>query len=139
MRKAFSLLEIIFIIMILSIISIVAVPKILFNVNKVNIIKLRADVALIREGINKFRNKQILSNSNIILNNLDTSDTFLFNTIFKEPIISEVNTSGKWSKLSSNNYQAWIDANTMVNFTYNPNNFSFNCDFEEEYCKELTQ
>jgi general secretion pathway protein G len=121
--KSFSLLELIFAIVIISTLASFAIPKLFYNIDKANIIKLKADVALIRDSINKFHNQQILANTNMKLENLDNG----------------IIPSSNWSKISENRYKAWINTNISVEFIYNPNDLTFDCNFDEEYCKELTQ
>ena len=138
-KKSFSLLEIIFIVVIISIISIVAIPKIFNNIQSANIVKLRADIALIRNGILEFKNKQILLNTNINLTALEDNSQLLFNIVLNQPILPIENKANSWSKISSNKYKAWIDSQSFVEFTYNSTDYSFNCDYDDNYCKELNQ
>ena len=139
MRKSLSILEIIFAITIISILITVAIPKLFYNVSNANIIKLRADVALIRNGIKTYINASILSNTSENLENLDNNNNLLFELILTTPIISKINSSGNWSKSSSNTYSACINSNEAVEFIYDKDTHSFNCDFTNDYCKELTQ
>jgi general secretion pathway protein G len=138
-KRSFSLLEMIFIITIIAIISVVAIPKLFNNIDNANIIKLRADVALIRNGINQFNHKQILSNNTVTLTSLEDEKNKLFNKILDIPIIAQNNKSGNWSKVSNNTYKAWISSTVGVEFIYDKDDGSFDCDFKEEYCKDLTQ
>ena len=139
MKNSFSLIEIIFTITIISIISIVAIPKLFFNVDNANIVKLRSDVALIRNGINKYKNKQLFSNETVTLDSLGNSDSLLFNTILTQPIVAKENIGGNWSKQSTNSYKAWISNYKYVEFAYSSDNLTFDCDFNDEYCEDLTQ
>jgi type II secretory pathway pseudopilin PulG len=123
MKKGFSLLEIIFIITIIAIISVFAIPKLFDNIDRANIVKLKADVALIRNEINKIKNKQILSNSTVVLDNIDN-----------------IIPTKQWEKISTNKYKASINSDTYVEFDYDKNNFTFDCDVSTDiYCKDLTQ
>jgi prepilin-type N-terminal cleavage/methylation domain-containing protein len=54
-REAFSLLEIIFAIAIISIIAIIAIPKLGNSLDKTNIIKIKSDILLIRDGLNRYK------------------------------------------------------------------------------------
>ncbi|MCK5110263.1 MAG: hypothetical protein KAQ94_01995 [Arcobacteraceae bacterium] len=139
MRKSFSILEIIFAITIISILITVAIPKLFYNVSNANIIKLRADVALIRDGIKTHINASILSNTPENLETLDNNDNLLFEVILTTPVISKTKSSGNWSKSSSTTYNAWINSTEAVEFIYDANTNSFNCDFTKDYCKEITQ
>ena len=139
MRTSFSLLEIIFTITILTTISMIAIPKLFFNLNTAHITKLKADIALIREGINSYKNKQIISKTTTTLDSLDLNNNQLFSKILQFSIISQENTSGGWSQLSTNTYKAWISADEYIEFVYNLSDFSFKCDFKQEYCEQLSQ
>jgi len=130
MKKSFSLLEIIFTITIIATISIVAIPKLFYNIDNANIIKLKSDVALIRDEINKYNNKQVLLNTNELLTTLDNG---ILSMVVANP------KSGQWTKLDTNKYNAWITSTTSVTFTYNSDTGIFDCDFSQEYCSELTQ
>lgn len=138
-KKSFSLIEIIFVIVLISIISIVALPKIFNNISQANIIKLKSDVALIRNSIKKYATNEIINNTNNTLTNLDTDDILLFKNILEQPIISKQNSAGKWSKISSLKYQAWVTNDIFVLFTYNIDASTFDCDINDNYCNELTQ
>jgi len=139
-KRSFSLLEMIFIITIIAIISVVAIPKLFNNIDNANIIKLRADVALIRNGINKFKHEQLLLlNGNKSLDSLEDEKNKLFNKILDIPIIAQNNKSGNWSKVSDNTYKAWISSTIGVEFIYDKDDGSFDCKFKAEYCKDLTQ
>ena len=138
MRKSFSLLEIIFTITIIAVVTTIAIPKLFFNVNTATTTKLKADIALIRNGINSYKEKQIISNTTISLDSLDTNNN-LFSKILKFPIMAQENKSGSWSKISLNNYKAWIVSDEYVEFVYSPNDFSFNCNIDEDYCEQLSQ
>lgn len=135
MKRSFSLLEMIFIITIIAIISVVAIPKLFDSIKEANITKLRADVALIRNGINQFNHKQTLQNTNQSLDSLENPDNRIM------PILSTENSSGKWSKVSDNTYNAWISSTIGVEFIYNQSEASFDCDFkvDDNNCKNLTQ
>ncbi len=139
MKKSFSILEIIFAITIISILITVTIPKLFSNISNANIIKLRADVALIRDGIKTYINNQLLSNTTQSLATLENNDNLLFELILITPIISSQNTSGNWSKSSTNTYLAWINSTLNVEFIYDNNSHHFDCDFANDYCKELTQ
>ncbi|VAY88059.1 hypothetical protein MNB_ARC-1_760 [hydrothermal vent metagenome] len=131
MLRSFSLIEIIFTIIIISIITVVAIPKLFYNIDTANIIKLRADVALIRDKINSFKSKQILTNNNDQLTTLENIMTSL---------LTINHTGGSWSKISTNNYQAWVDSKNVVKFIYDPDTFCFDCNINiDKYCEQLTQ
>lgn len=139
MKKAFSLIEIIFVMAILALISSIAVPKLQKSLNKSDFVKIKADVALIKEALNKYKNQMILSSLNEPLISLEEDNGLLFSKILKYPILaSNDQKAGTWSKISNGIYEVTIDANTKLKFVYDYENFSFECDFEDENCKKVT-
>ena len=140
MTKAFSLIELIFAIAIISIIAIVSLPKLGSSLDKTNLIKIKSDVAMIRESLYQYRDKQILQNQNILMDNLEQGNEVLFDKILQYPILnSSVAKSGNWSKISNSKYNVWITSEVGLEFDYDSSTFSFDCDFRDKYCEELTQ
>ncbi|MEA2049541.1 MAG: type II secretion system protein [Campylobacterota bacterium] len=138
--KSFSLLELIFAISLISILTVVAVSKIGSGLDKANIIKIKNDIALIREGLKSYEDKQIYSNKNHILTSLEDSDNFLFDKILTRPILaSNKNVAASWSKLSNSSYKVWLNDTESLTFSYKSDDYTFDCDYNNDYCKELTQ
>lgn len=61
MKKAFTLLELVFVIAMLGVLASIAIPKFATNKNEVEIKKAKAQIAQIRAGITSYVNKQILA------------------------------------------------------------------------------
>ena len=139
MKKAFSIIEIIFTLAIISIILVVATPKVKNIFEKANTTQIKATISLIREGIVKEKNRLLLSNSLDKLYSLDDGDRNLFNKVLSTPII-EVDTpeANGWVRVSNNSYKVFIDDTQSIVFEYDPNTYSFDCNYEESLCKELT-
>ncbi len=138
--KAFSLLEIIFAIAIISIITMVAIPKLGKSIDKTNFVKIKSDILLIRDGINRYKNNLILKANNETLDTLDNDNNLLFSKVLKYPILSSMTQkSGTWNKLSDNTYIVWIDDKENLKFMYNNLNNTFDCDKSDENCKAFTQ
>ena len=151
--KAFTLLEIVFAIIIISIIAATAVSKLSFNIDDANKIKIKSDIAMIRGAIISEKNQRLLKGNNtgfidkldIALN--DVGGEMLFGgyddkKLLQYPLISTSTTVkelGKWNKLSNAIYQVWLLSNKAVVFEYDKDIGSFDCDFSDELCKELTQ
>ena len=139
MKKAFSLLEIIFVIAVAAFLVSVAMPRLSNSLDKANLVKIKGDLALIREGLNSFKNKMLLSSDDSILESLEDDDSTLFSKILKYPIINnEEQKTTSWNKLSDSEYIVWVSNDTKVKFTYDSSNYTFECDFKDEKCKELT-
>lgn len=138
--KAFSLIEIIFALAIISIILMVAVPKFQNILNSTHMNQIKTTIILIREGILRESNKLILKNDSSSLNSLDKDDINLFSKVLRTPVISSNKQKiDSWSKTSSNSYKVYINDTQSVTFTYDPQNHSFDCDFNDPNCKELSQ
>ena len=139
-KKAFSLIEVIFAISIIAIIAVVAIPKLGLSLDKANVMKIKSDITLIRNGLAEYRDQMILSNDTTPLSSLEESDSFLFDKILDNPIVSSIEVkSASWSKLSNNTYQVWLNRDESLIFTYNSDDYSFDCDFSIDSCGELTQ
>lgn len=152
-KKAFSVLEIVFVVLIIAIISSIAIPKLLNNKFQTNIVKAKGDIALIRKAIKEDFNKQVMKqNSNEYIEKLDESSIDeraleLFTglegrVLLKYPLYStdsSENESGKWIKQSDSNYEIVLDSEIKVEFVYDNSDGSFECDTSEEYCMELMQ
>ena len=137
--KAFSLIELIIIIAIISIIAIVAIPKLGDSLTKAKQVKIKSDILLIRGGLRDYKDNMIVSNQNITLESLDENSNILFSKILQYPIISNNNHKiSTWEKLSNNKYIVWIDLGLFLEFEYNSDDFTFNCDKKNKNCKEFS-
>ena len=137
-KKAFSLLEIIFILIVISVITTIAVSKYATAITNASLTKIKSDVLQIRAGIKHTKNKMILKNSTNILNELEDSDEMLFNKILENPIISSSQPIAKaWSKISIYTYKVYITNKTFLKFNYDNEKYIFDCDISNELCKEL--
>ena len=139
MKKAFSLLELIFTISIVAIIALVAIPKLSNSLEKTNILKFKSDIAAIREGLSIYKRSFILKGEPLSsLDSLDI-DEKLFKKVINYTILSS-SKSGSWEKLSNSKYKAWISSRDFVEFSYDKNYFLFDCDLKSsKYCLELLQ
>jgi len=139
-KRAFSLIEIIFVIAIISIVLIVAIPKLGNTLNNANTNKIKSDILLIREGLNNYKNKMILQGSTTTLESLEENDTYLFSKILQNPIYSsEKPKIGSWCKISNTSYRVYIENGDSVEFVYDNDDYSFDCDDDNLFCQELTQ
>lgn len=139
MKKGFSLLEIIFVIAIVSFLISIAVPKFSNTLEKSNIVKIKSDIALIQEALIAYKNKNILKGQNNTLNTLEDDPNLLFSKILHYPLLNKTNNpKGYWEKISNSEYQVYINENKKIKFNYNSSNFTFECNFNEQNCKELT-
>ncbi len=140
MKKSFSLIELIFVIAVIAIILVVAVPKMNDTLQSANISKIKSDILLIREAINKYKNKMILKGTTNDLETLEDNEEELFNKILQTPIQASLQPKiGSWSKISATSYKVYIENGNSVEFIYDNDDYSFECDEDNLFCQELTQ
>lgn len=138
--KAFSLIEIVFALAIISLVLMVAVPKFHTTINNAHLSQIKSTIILIRQGIIQKSNELILQNNSTPLSSLDENSLELFSNILPNPIQSSLKQEpSAWSKVSSYDYKVYLDHNNFVTFTYDPTDQSFDCNQDNEYCKELSQ
>lgn len=152
-KKAFSVLEIVFVILIIAVISSIAIPKLFSNKLQTNIVKTKSEIALIRKAIKEDYNNQIMKQiSNEYIEKLDDTtidqkDQKLFagiddRSLLAYPLIStnlSEDEAGKWIKESDSKYEIVLDRDISVVFIYDNSDGSFECDSDEKYCMELMQ
>ncbi|MFA6740187.1 MAG: prepilin-type N-terminal cleavage/methylation domain-containing protein [Arcobacteraceae bacterium] len=141
--KGFSLLEIIIAIILIAIITSFAIPK-FTNINyNTNISTLKSQLALIQNGIVKYKNKNILLSNNEELNILDdvpqnSSGEKLFTKVIDFSIVSTNNTkreSGMWTKLSNKSYTFYLSRDKNILFSFEDGILL--CKSSEEFCSEI--
>ncbi len=141
MKKGFSLLEVIFVIAVIGIIITVAIPKLDENLAKANTIKIKNDITMIREGILEYRDQLILQNKKSVeIDSLDEDKEHLFSKILTYPILSSTKQkTNAWSKISTTRYKVFIDTQNSVEFIYDKADYTFDCNQDDKFCKELSQ
>ena len=164
-RKAFSMIELIFVIVILGILAGVAVPKMMGTRTDAYISKAKSQIASIKNGINTSAATSMLSGgcSNrypVDLNQTDTDTGFktnyvnkgveLFNGVLKEGIISSSGDGG-WmatgvyrnaeNDFSPETFRFTIESGRTVIFTYDETQGLFTCGSETRTgdCLTLTK
>lgn len=148
MKKAFTLLEIVFVIVILGILAAVAVPKLSATRDDAEIAKARTVVASVRSGIALQKSARMLRGEPTRFppaNEFDNTDDQLFylndgnrSNILETPVFQKKASSNRgWSRIQDNQYQFDLASKNTV-FTYNPDNGTFNCPASDELCTALT-
>ncbi len=155
MKKAFTMIELIFVIVILGILSSVAISKMAVTRDDAEIVKGRSQVASIRNAIILTRNQNMLqangarypsrldalssttSSDGDALFGHDTNSSDDDARLLDYPIYSK-NSNGNWKKFNATIY-AFRVINTDVNFTYNNANGQFDCNHAVILCKNLTE
>jgi len=151
MKKAFSLIEIIFVILIIGLIGSFAINKIFYSLDKSNELKIKSEVSLINEAINRvYSNQILLGNSDFTLERLDDAsingvDESLFIGYDEYILLDDVILStslekkelGKWIKSSQKSYKVYLTKDRVLEFIFDSNEVLFSCDKNDEVCKEF--
>ena len=126
MKKAFTLIELVFVIVILGILATVAIPKLIVTRDDAEIAKAKSQIAAVRSGIQLKRNEMILSGTQGYPTNLEDG-TCCFGGILSTRIEERKDdNSYGWKKNTDGTYT--INTNKeQVKFTYSPSDGSFKC------------
>ena len=159
MKKAFTMMELIFVIVIIGILAGVAVPKFAATRSDAEVTKAKATVASIKAALSTERQLRILRGDFSPLDDLDNdsiSTTAISNfsdnaaqtatptlpktSVLGSTVASCVGTAGGcWVKNSKSSYTYRMPGSdsTTVNFTLQAG--QFNCDASNAGCQKLTQ
>ena len=152
MKKAFSMLELIFVIVIIGILAAVAIPRMAATRDDAVITKVRTDVSNIRSAIANLHTKNLMKGIASYPEALDDAEANVegeelfdgnssIGVLLDYPIYSK-NADGHWMKTDDTNYTVKV-MNTDVKFNYYPSNGHFDCkDINsgnaDSLCKTLT-
>ena len=136
MKKAFSMIELVFVIVIIGILAAIAIPKLSATRDDATISKVRSDISNIRGAIANLHTKKMMMGINYYPEALDDAtknqegeELFDGNSSIGEllnyPIISK-DSDGHWMKKDDTNYTVKIMGND-VKFDYNSSNGHFDC------------
>jgi len=140
--KAFSSLEIIITVVIVAIVLSFILPKANIYLQKNDILKLKSDIVLIKNGLQKEKTKRVLSGENQNINfldsaKIDTKGEELFSNILNIAIVSTTikdKENGLWAKVSNNKYIFFTKSKT---YEFSLENSDFICISNKIDCKEL--
>lgn len=148
MKKAFTMIELIFVIVILGILSSVAISKMAVTRDDAMIAKGRSQVAAIRNAITLLRNTNMLQGQGASWPSFlddehvhhdgemfDGNDTI--GALLDYPIYGK-RENGHWDKNSATQYQFRV-LNDDILFDYDNTNGQFDCDHTDDLCKALTE
>ena len=149
MKKAFIMIELIYVIVIIGILSAVAIPKFSGTKNSADITKGRAEVSSIRSAIITDRQKFLIRGDNSYISKLCTSTTAekIFDTngtssrkLLAYGIVAGT-ADGKWSQNGScESFNYKVNA-LDIQFDYNNTSGSFTCDRTDantgDICKKM--
>lgn len=127
MKKAFTLIELVFVIVILGVLATVAIPKLIVTRDDAEIAKAKSQIAAVRSGIQLKRNEMILSGTQGYPTNLEDG-TCCFGGILSTRIEERKDdNSYGWKKDTDGTYT--INTNKeQVKFTYSDSDGSFKCE-----------
>lgn len=126
MKKAFTLIELVFVIVILGVLATVAIPKLIVTRDDAEIAKAKSQIAAVRSGIQLKRNEMILSGTQGYPASLEDG-TCCFGGILSTKIEQRKDdNSYGWKKETDGSYT--INTNKeQVKFTYDKDTGSFKC------------
>ncbi len=133
----------IIVIVLIAIIGSYAIPKFTNMSYKANITTLKSQLALIQNGINNQKNKNILLSNSQVISSLDSASSNnsgekLFTKVIDFLIVStnSINKEqGMWAKISNNSYSFYLLSDKSVLFSLEDSKFL--CKSEAELCKEI--
>lgn len=151
MKKSFTLLEVIFVVVLIAIIATIAFPKLFLNITNASYVKIQSDISLIRSAIIQNRNQNIINGKGedyiayLDDASINSTNERLFvglqnSVLLQQPILSTSNSKkeiGRWIKTTNYHYQVYINDLESIQFVYNSEKGSFDCDFDEELCQEM--
>ena len=125
MKKAFTLIELVFVIVILGILATVAIPKLIVTRDDAEIAKAKSQIAAVRSGIQLKRNEMILSGTQGYPADLEDG-TCCFGGILSTRIEERKDDNSYGWKKENDGYT--INTNKeQVKFTYDKDTGSFKC------------
>lgn len=126
MKKAFTLIELVFVIVILGILATVAIPKLIVTRDDAEIAKAKSQIAAVRSGIQLKRNEMILSGTQGYPTSLEDG-TCCFGGILSTRIEQRKDDNSYGWELKDGKYS--INTNKeKVEFTYSASDGSFKCE-----------
>ncbi len=127
MKKAFTMIELVFVIIILGVLASLAVPKLITGKDDALIAKSIEQISTIRTGIKNYNDSNKLNEKDSYPSSLEDDDTQLFSKVLSGAALKE------WSKTTNDTYTINLSGKNAT-FKYNSSNGKFTC---ESGCKEL--
>ncbi len=127
MKKAFTLIELVFVIVILGVLATVAIPKLIVTRDDAEIAKAKSQIAAVRSGIQLKRNEMILSGTQGYPTSLEDG-TCCFGGILSTRIEERKDDNSYGWKQDTTDGTYTINTNKeQVKFTYDKDKGSFTC------------
>lgn len=127
MKKAFTLIELVFVIVILGVLATVAIPKLIVTRDDAEIAKAKSQIAAVRSGIQLKRNEMILSGTQGYPTNLEDGACCFGGILSTRIEERKDDNSYGWKQDTDGTYT--INTNKeQVKFTYSDSDGSFKCE-----------
>ena len=138
MRRAFTMVELVFVIVVLGILAAIAVPKLAATRTDAQIAKARSTIAAVRTGIVTERQKRLFRGDSSFINHIDSGVasntvgvTIFDNNGTADNMITMYGVTadteeGHWVKAGTDQYDFKVLGKT-ARFTYYDENGSFDC------------
>ncbi|MCW8838630.1 MAG: type II secretion system GspH family protein [Thiovulaceae bacterium] len=138
-KKAFTMVELVFVIVVLGILAAIAVPRLTATREDAEITKGRADIASIRSAIMSERQSQIIKGISTFIPKLtaNTTDSVLFKGDGTRTLLTYGIKKGDWQHTAAKTYTYTVGTTTTT-FTYNDSNGIFTCTADADFCNKLT-
>ncbi|MBK2001216.1 prepilin-type N-terminal cleavage/methylation domain-containing protein [Campylobacter sp. 2018MI35] len=144
MKKAFTLLELVFVVLILGILIGISLNFSGKNKDEAKILKLKIDYEMLSSALSLMRTqaelKEIAFIANLDQAKFNTSREKLFYcvdqngySLLDSPIYSDFNS---WMKIAINQYRFFLNSKEYIDFIYHPNDGILEC-INSKYCKDL--
>jgi len=135
MKRAFTIIELIFVLVVLGILAAVALPKFKEMLAQADISKAKSTVTAIRSGLQVYKNKHILLGESPYPSTLDSDNNHLFDKVLPHAVTPSTDPGG-WSK-ENGDYVFHVDGEEKIVFTYDSTKGSFTCDSNQTTSAEL--
>ncbi|EAJ5681774.1 type II secretion system protein [Campylobacter lari] len=143
-KKAFTLIELIFCMMIIAILSVIAYPYFSFGKNDAKLIQVKSEVELINASLSLLRNQFLFKESKDFpaildeaLINSENQKLFICShsqnhkntkqctySVLDKPIISS---KKSWMKIANTQYRFFINSKNYIDFSYNSEKVFLEC------------
>jgi len=145
-KKAFTMIELVFVIVVLGILSSIAITKLSVTRDDAVLAKGRSQVQAVRNAIVLQKSKNMLRCQNAYPSSLDdaaqnTEHEELFDGNATDPLLEYpiYSKSGEgWMKTGANTYTFNVMGNSET-FTYNNSTGKFDCTHTHQLCKDLAE
>ena len=134
-KRAFTLIEIIFVIVILGVLSAIAIPKLFFTRSDAIVANAKTQIAAIKSGISLKYNDSVLQGTPKYPDTLESTGSNLFQNVVSVPV-KDSGTKNGWHKTGATTYTFKLDGQT-ANFTYNKTTGEFDCESSDGLCSAL--